>query len=119
MGGRVVCVTRLGPSSMDWEQFGGNKFRESIGRKLWGSKWRNYLLGGVDEDKVDAVAFIKMARSILNSLSSPPFRDNLLIVPECFLEPHDGELYLPLHLIHKIYVLRAPGANIESNNERS
>eukprot|EP01046_Picozoa_sp_COSAG06_P022183 COSAG06_NODE_1703_length_8656_cov_22.238051_8_plen_148_part_00 len=53
-GGLSVCL--VDPTQLKWEQWSGNRFRECVGRELWGTKWRDLLLKGktADGEIVDA-----------------------------------------------------------------
>jgi hypothetical protein len=47
-GGLSVCLAD--PTQLKWEQWSGNRFRECVGRELWGTKWRDLLLKGKTAD---------------------------------------------------------------------
>merc|ERR1712107_431365 len=90
----------------NWEQYGGNRFRASAGKELWGTKWKDLLLGGVSEDKVDCIAFVKIPERWLETLKPLPGRDNVIIIPKDLLVPRGNEHFLlPFHIV-KIYSLR-------------
>ena len=46
-----MCLTP--PSQFKWEPYGRGDFRATVGRALWGEKWRNVLEGGPDADKIE------------------------------------------------------------------
>ena len=38
-GGLSVC--KSSPHKLGWEQWGGGRWREGVGKALWGSKWQD------------------------------------------------------------------------------
>ena len=53
-GGLSVCLANM--SELSWQQWSGNRFREQVGRELWGAKWKDLLRKGKTSDGVDVVS---------------------------------------------------------------
>ena len=66
-GGLSVC--KAPPHEMGWEQYGGPIWREDVGRKLWGEKWENVLMGHEDADKLEVVIVAKIPEVLFNDTS--------------------------------------------------
>ena len=66
-GGLSVC--KASPHEMGWEQYGGPTWREGVGKKLWGEKWENVLMGHEDADKLEVVIVAKIPAKIFNDTS--------------------------------------------------
>ena len=66
-GGLSVC--KAPPHEMGWEQYGGPTWREGVGRRLWGEKWENVLIGHEDADKLEVVIVAKIPALVFNDIS--------------------------------------------------
>ena len=66
-GGLSVC--KASPHEMGWEQYGGPTWREGVGKKLWGEKWENVLMGHEDADKLEVVIVAKIPEVLFNDTS--------------------------------------------------
>ena len=66
-GGLSVC--KAPPHEMGWEQYGGPTWREGVGRRLWGEKWENVLMGHEDADKLEVVIVAKIPGLLFNDTS--------------------------------------------------
>ena len=53
-GGLGVCLADM--SELNWQQWSGNRFRENVGKELWGEKWRDLLRKGKGAGGVDVVS---------------------------------------------------------------
>ena len=89
-GGVSVC--KQPPHEMGWEQWGGGEWRETLGKKLWGEKWREVLPGGPHADNLEMVIVVKVMSMIFNDDT----REDILIIPESVLESRDGFHYYGL-----------------------
>ena len=89
-GGVSVC--KQPPHEMGWEQWGGGEWRETLGKKLWGEKWREVLPGGPHADKLEMVIVVKVMSMVFNDDT----REDILIIPESVLESRDGFHYYGL-----------------------
>ena len=49
-----------------WEQYGGDGWRERVGRALWAENWANVMLDGSDQRKVEVVLVLKVEKSMLH-----------------------------------------------------
>lgn len=52
-GGLRVCLASM--SQLNWAQWSGNRFREKVGKDLWGTKWKDLLRTGKTSDGVDII----------------------------------------------------------------
>lgn len=91
-GGLSVC--KAPPHEMGWEQYGGPTWREGVGRKLWGEKWENVLMGHEDADKLEVVIVAKIPALVFNDISCARSLRFRTCMP--FL---DMRLFLTLHII--------------------
>jgi hypothetical protein len=104
-GGLSVCVSNM--SEMKWEQWAGNRFREQVGKELWGTKWKDLLRSGKtsdgvpvssdgkDCDKIDYVIVLKVKNEVLaDKKRIVSGRDNVYIIHKDFLTEVDGFHYL-------------------------
>ena len=66
-GGLSVC--KAPPHEMGWEQYGGPTWREGVGKKLWGEKWQNVLMGHEDADKLEVIIVAKIPGPLFNDIS--------------------------------------------------
>jgi len=118
-GGLSVCLAD--PNSLQWEQWSGNRFREQVGRELWGSKWRDLLLkgrtadgmpveaDGKDADKIDYLIVLKVKNELVSDPKRiVPGRDNVCIIHKKNLTEVDNFHYLGREHIAKIYRLSNP-----------
>eukprot|EP00964_Phaeocystis_antarctica_P151233 scaffold118789_cov36-Phaeocystis_antarctica.AAC.1 len=90
--GGGVSVCKKPPHEMGWEQWGGGEWRETLGKKLWGEKWREVLPGGPHADKLEMVIVVKVMSMVFNDDT----REDILIIPESVLESRDGFHYYGL-----------------------
>ena len=67
-GGLFVCKTP--PHEMGWDKYGGLAWREGVGKKLWGEKWEDVLLGGTDADKLEVVIIVKISYQVFDDPTS-------------------------------------------------
>ena len=94
-------------SEMKWEQWAGNRFREQVGKELWGTKWKDLLRSGKtsdgvpvssdgkDCDKIDYVIVLKVKNEVLaDKKRIVSGRDNVYIIHKDFLTEVDGFHYL-------------------------
>ena len=82
-GGLSVC--KAPPHEMGWEQYGGPTWREGVGRRLWGEKWENVLIGHEDADKLEVVIVAKIPALLFDDVTcarSLLFRTCILFLVE-------------------------------------
>jgi hypothetical protein len=53
-----VCVQSL--AELHWGKFRSHRFRETVARALWGSKFEECMPGGPFADKLDVALFVRV-----------------------------------------------------------
>ena len=105
-GGLSVCLAP--PHALGWAQWGKGDFRATVGKALWGEKWKDVLEGGKDADKVSVVLFIKLPKYLLLDTCASrrvPGREHVFIIPPIALTEAAGAHWLPRDNILKAYQL--------------
>jgi hypothetical protein len=64
--GGLSC-SRTPPSGFEWDKYCSGKFRENVGKALWGSKWQEVEVGGVHADKLDVLIVMKVPKVIMHN----------------------------------------------------
>jgi len=103
-GGFYVC--KKPPHEMGWSSYQGGKFRETVGRKLWGEKYENVLEGGSDAEKLDVVFFLKVPNIWVEQGILVPGRDCIAGIRSAMLYSKDEFSWLQKDKIVKGYILK-------------
>jgi len=99
--GVYVCPTPL--HLLGWEMYGGNSWRERVGRALWGENWNNVLLGERDADKIEVVLVMKVAKSIVSQYTQE--RPHAAVLKRRLLVNDGGHGWFPRCDIVKVWGL--------------
>ena len=106
--GVYVCSTSL--HALGWEQYGGDGWREKVGRALWADKWANVLVGGSDEDKVEVALVLKVDKTMLHRYTDE--RPHAAVIKRKLLIEDNGHCWFPNSEIVKIWGLTSPGGDV-------
>jgi hypothetical protein len=85
-GGVSVCITS--PVDMAWDAFQRGTFKETVGRRLWGSKWEEVMPGGPFANKLEVMLVVKVP-TVKDQRQYVPGRDDIYILPAAVLLPDD------------------------------
>jgi hypothetical protein len=106
--GVYVCSTPL--HDLGWEQYGGDGWREKVGRALWAENWANVLLGGSDEDKVEVALVLKVDKTMLHRYTDE--RPHAAVIKRKLLIEDNGHHWFPNSEIVKIWGMASPGGDV-------
>lgn len=116
-GGGGLSVSTHGPSKFAWSKEGGGDFRETVGRSLWGEKFKDVMRDGPAADKIDAIAFVKIPKQW--QCTGVPGRADIRIVPkELLMVGHGGDFYLTPDRLKKVYFLFNPKTEEDRYNKK-
>ena len=102
--GVYVCPTPL--HILGWEQYGGDTWRQKVGRALWAENWKNVLLSGCDADKIELVLVMKCAKSMVSQYTRE--RPHAAVLKRRLLVKDGGHGWFPKAEIVKV----RPGAKL-------
>ena len=106
--GVYVCSTSL--HDLGWEQYGGDGWREKVGRALWAENWANVLLGGSDEDKIEVALVLKVDKAMLHRYTDE--RPHAAVIKRKLLIEDNGHHWFPNSEIVKIWGMASPGGDV-------
>jgi hypothetical protein len=127
-GGLSVCLAN--PTELKWEQWSGNRFRECVGRELWGTKWKDLMLkgkttggeiivaDGKDHDKIDYMIVLKVKKDFVTDPKRiVSGRKNVCIIHKKNLDEIDGFHYLAREHIVKVLRVSNPEQEAKATNK--
>ena len=94
---------------LGWQPYQDGKFRDVIGKALWGEKARDVQVGGQDAGKVDVVIWASVPEGHVSKGIKVDGRPFIRIIePEDLHDPHDGlsHRFLTKKTFRKVYVLK-------------
>lgn len=112
-GGVSVCVSSL--DSFGWDAFRPPMFRENVGRALWGTKWREVILGGPHANKLDVVLVVRVP-TLKDETQFVPGRPEVYIIPDTSLDRTLGDgtdkrFFLSNKHVAACFLLQPPGSD--------
>ena len=112
--GVYVCTTPL--HTLGWEQYGGNGWREQVGRALWNENWANVLIGGRDEDKLEVVLVLRVKKSMLWRYTDE--RPHAAVIKRKLLMESGGHHWFPKSQIVRVWGLTSAGGDLAAATKR-
>eukprot|EP01046_Picozoa_sp_COSAG06_P032519 COSAG06_NODE_3256_length_5607_cov_4.966776_3_plen_848_part_00 len=117
MGGAGVYVCSTPLHILGWEQYGGNRWREKVGRALWAENWKNVLTGGCDADKIEVVLVMRVTKSMVDQYTED--RPHAAVLKKRHLIKEGDHSWFPKDKIIKVYSLASENEAAEWGAQQS